>query len=77
MADEARDYLIRQFETAWRLTIFHLEGLTADDPQSAERTRSPFQDRPFGDVIAWVNVELAKDSAEIGYVRFLDAASAR
>jgi hypothetical protein len=28
MADEARDYLIRQFETAWTLTSFRLDGLT-------------------------------------------------
>ena len=39
MADEARDYLIRQFATAWRLTTFHLDGLTADDLRSTERTR--------------------------------------
>ena len=55
MADEARDYVIRQFATAWRLTIFHLGGLTADDLRSTERTRWPFQNRPFGDVVAWVN----------------------
>lgn len=28
MADAISDYLIRQFETAWKLTSFHLEGLT-------------------------------------------------
>ncbi|HMH81922.1 MAG TPA: hypothetical protein VK531_03565 [Gemmatimonadales bacterium] len=31
--------------------------------------------RPFGDVIAWVNVELTKNAAEIGYARFLYAAT--
>ncbi|OYW04319.1 MAG: hypothetical protein B7Z61_10055, partial [Acidobacteria bacterium 37-71-11] len=54
-----------------------LDRLTADDLRSAERTRWPFQDRPFGDVVAWVNVELTKNSAEIGYARFLFAVSAR
>jgi len=173
MADEARDYLLRQFETAWRLTSFHLDGLateeclwrpareglhvhpgpdgrwradwpdregydlgppsiawltwhlafwwsmvldhsfgdgalsrehvlwpgdadevrawlgrlhgewrpvlervTADDLRSTRRTRWPFQDRPFGDVVAWVNVELTKNAAEIGYARFLYAVRA-
>ena len=167
---EARDYLIRQFDTAWRLTSFHLDGLTTeeslwrpareglhvhqvadgewradwpnretydigppsigwvtwhlgfwwsmaldhsfgpgllsreevvwpgtadgvrewigrlqdrwrgalaevtdDDLRSTERTRWPFRDRPFGDVIAWANVELTKNAAEIGYARFLYA----
>ena len=77
MAGEASDYLIRQFATAWRLTTFHLEGLTADDLRSTGRTRWPFQDRPFGDVVAWVNVQLTKISAEISYARFLHAASVR
>ena len=173
MADEARDYLLRQFETAWRLTSFHLDGLateecvwrpareglhvhrgpdgrwradwpdregydlgppsiawltwhlgfwwsmvldhsfgdgalsrehvlwpgdadevrawlgrlngewravlervTADDLRSTLPTRWPFQDRPFGDVVAWVNVELTKNAAEIGYARFLYAVRA-
>jgi hypothetical protein len=43
--------------------------------RSDQRTRWPFQDRPFGDVIAWVNVELTKNAAEIGYARFLYAAT--
>jgi hypothetical protein len=172
MADDAREYLIRQFETAWKLTSYHLDGLTTDeclwrpgragphvhrapdgqwcadwpehegydlgppsiawvtwhlgfwwsmvldhsfgagkltrghiawpgtargvrdwlgglqqqwearlrestveDLQSATRTRWPFQGRPFGDVVAWVNVELTKNAAEIGYARFLYAVS--
>lgn len=28
MADEAAGCLIRQFETAWKLAAFHLDGLT-------------------------------------------------
>src|SRR3989475_11686084 len=31
MADEARGYLIRQFETAWKLTTFHLDGLATGE----------------------------------------------
>ena len=174
MPHDARNYLVRQFETAWKLTCFHLDGLTteeclwrparvglhvhqapdetwrADWPdhegysvgppsiawltwhvgfwwsmvldhsfghatlsrervtwpgnaadvrawlgrlhgewrtvleeasgeelRSDQRTRWPFQGRPFGDVVAWVNVELTKNAAEIGYARFLYAVRAR
>ena len=54
-----------------------LERVRDDDLRSVQRTRWPFQDRPFGDVIAWVNVELTKNAAEIGYARFLYAVSVR
>ncbi|MBI3792343.1 MAG: DinB family protein, partial [Gemmatimonadetes bacterium] len=40
---------------------------------SHARTRWPFTDRPFADVVAWANVELAKNAAELGYARFLYA----
>jgi hypothetical protein len=50
-----------------------LDQLTDDDLRSTHRTRWPFHDRPFGDVVAWVNVELTKNAAEIGYARFLYA----
>lgn len=57
----------------WRAAI---EQLTDEDLRSAERTRWPFPDRPFGDVVAWANVELTKSAAEIGYARFLYAVRA-
>jgi hypothetical protein len=41
---------------------------------SAGRTRWPFRDRPFADVVAWANAELVKNAAELGYARFLHAA---
>ena len=50
-----------------------MSGRTAPDLASTARTRWPFRDRPFGDVIAWANVELTKNAAEIGYARFLYA----
>ncbi len=170
MSDEARSYLVRQLETAWKLTTFHLSGLTTeeclwrparaglhvpqntggtwraewpthegydlgppsiawttwhlgfwwsmalnhsfgdgtlmrkaivwpgdadgvrawigglhrewhraiqhlsdDELRSTDRTRWPFQDRPLADVVAWANLELIKNAAEIGYTRFLFA----
>lgn len=53
-----------------------LEALTDAELESAERTAWPYVDRPFGDVVAWVNVELTKNAAEIGYARFLYAVKA-
>ncbi|WP_164017771.1 DinB family protein [Pyxidicoccus trucidator] len=54
-----------------------IEQLTEDDLRSTARTRWPFQDRPFGDVVAWANLELMKNAAELGYARFLYAVRAR
>lgn len=71
-ADEMRAWIGR-LQERWRAV---LEQVTDDDLRSARRTRWPFQERPFGDIVAWVNVELTKNAAEIGYVRFLHAVSA-
>ncbi|WP_437827135.1 DinB family protein [Sorangium sp. So ce1153] len=61
---------IGDLQRQWRAA---LEQATDDDLRSARRTRWPFQDRPFGDVVAWANIELTKNAAEIGYARFLHA----
>ncbi|MEO7521321.1 MAG: DinB family protein [Gemmatimonas sp.] len=50
-----------------------LEAETSESLRSADRTRWPFEGRPFGDTVAWVNIELTKNAAEIGYARFLYA----
>ena len=71
-ADDVREWLGR-LRGRWRVV---LEQVTDEELRSAQRTRWPFQDRPFGDVIAWVNVELTKNAAEIGYARFLYAVRA-
>ncbi|HET9512393.1 MAG TPA: DinB family protein, partial [Gemmatimonadales bacterium] len=68
-ADSVRRWL-EALQDRWRTV---LEILTDDDLQATRRTRWPFQQRPFGDVVAWVNLELTKNAAEIGYVRFLHA----
>ena len=70
-ADEVRKEVFR-LKDEWQTV---LDGLTAGELRSAERTRWPFRDRPFGDVVAWVNLELTKNAAEIGYARFLYAVS--
>jgi hypothetical protein len=68
-ADGVRQW-IQSLHGQWRAK---LEQLGDAELQSAERTRWPFKDRPFGDVVAWANVELTKNAAEIGYARFLYA----
>ncbi|WP_438014084.1 DinB family protein [Sorangium sp. So ce315] len=68
-ADDVRAWL-GGLEERWRAA---LDQSTDDDLRSSQRTRWPFQDRPFGDVVAWANVELMKNAAEIGYARFLYA----
>lgn len=68
---EAVTQRIGELHERWR---HHLETLTDADLASAAQTRWPFTNRPFGDVVAWLNVELAKNAAEIGFVRFLHAA---
>ncbi len=70
-ADGVRRWL-GDLRARWRSALEHA---TDADLSSTDRTRWPFQDRPFGDVVAWVNVELTKNAAEIGYACFLHAVS--
>ena len=50
-----------------------LSTVSDEDLLSPARTKWPFQDRPFADVVAWVNIELTKNVSELGYARFLYA----
>jgi hypothetical protein len=68
-ADGVREWLGR-LRTQW---LAALDGLADADFAARQRTRWPLQDRPVGDVVAWVNLELTKNAAEIGYARFLYA----
>jgi hypothetical protein len=61
---------LRRLHREWR---DELERLTDEDLRADTRARWPFRDRPFGDVVAWANVELVKNASEIGYARFLYA----
>jgi hypothetical protein len=58
-------------EARWRAAITPLDDAAL---ASSGLCRWPFQDRPFGDVVAWATLELTKNAAEIGYARFLYAA---
>lgn len=68
-ADEMKSRL-RSFNEKWRERV---STLSDEELRSPARTRWPFQDRPFADVIAWVSIELTKNASEIGYARFLYA----
>jgi hypothetical protein len=57
----------------WRQAVAQLSEA---ELRGSQRTRWPMRERPFGDVVAWVNVELAKNAAEVGYARFLYAVRA-
>ncbi|WP_028778062.1 DinB family protein [Shimazuella kribbensis] len=50
-----------------------LSELSENEFLSSERTRWPFIDKPFHELVAWLNLELMKNAAEIGYCRFLYA----
>ena len=71
-ADDVREWL-GGLNARWRA---ELQRVTDEEMRSADRTRWPFRERPFGDVAAWVNLELAKNAAEIGYARFLHGVNA-
>ena len=66
-ADAVRKWF-SELQAQWREV---LERVTDDDLSATQRTKWPFQGRPFGDVITWVNIELTKNAAEMGYARFL------
>lgn len=67
--DEIRSWLV-SFHNRWQDL---LSNISDEDLCSSERTKWPFQDRPFSDVVAWVNIELTKNASELGYARFLYA----
>ena len=67
---EAVRSLIGEKKTRW---VEALGALNAIDLDQNTRTRWPFRNRPFADVVAWLNLELMKNAVEIGYARFLYA----
>ena len=64
---------LNELQQKWRAA---LHKLTDADLRSADRTRWPFRDRPLGDLVRWVNIELTKNAAEIGCAPFLYAVRA-
>lgn len=67
------DKVVAQLSSLQRQWRVELDKLTEADFRATQRTHWPLRDRPFADVAAWVNIELTKNAAEIGYARFLYA----
>ncbi len=63
---------IKELHDIW---IAKLNDLSEADFQSTQFAKWPFEDRSFVDVALWLNGELMKNTAEIGYGRFLFAAN--
>ena len=68
-ADATRSWLTRLHDE-W---VANIAALSDDELMSSERTKWPFEGRPFYQVQAWLNLELMKNASEIGYCRFLYA----
>ena len=68
------DSVRRWLDTLHERWIREVQAIDDDDLRSMDRTHWPFTGRSFADVCAWANLELMKNAAEIGYVRFLYAA---
>ncbi len=66
-ADAVRAW-IQLLHDQWRAAVLTLSDA---DLRSATRSKWPLQERPFVDIVAWVNIELMKNAAEIGYARFV------
>lgn len=67
---EAVAQRIKELAAEWRR---QMQLLSDADLYDTARTRWPFAERPFSDVVGWLTVELAKNAAELGYARFLYA----
>ena len=67
---EAANQQISELSQTW---LNRLSSLPDDAWLATAQTRWPFTDRPFSELAAWLNIELMKNAAEIGYCRFLYA----
>ncbi|RKH23236.1 DinB family protein [Corallococcus sp. AB030] len=65
---------ITRLHDQWRSAVM---GLDDSELDASTRTRWPLEGRPFADIVAWVNVELMKNAAELGYARFVLAVADR
>ena len=48
-----------------------IETLDGKELMSKTKTRWPVKDKMFSGIVGWVNMELMKNTAELGYIRFL------
>lgn len=62
-----------QIDSLQKEWVDKLGGISDEDLLSTARTKWPLQGKPFCDLAAWLNIELMKNAAEIGFCRFLYA----
>jgi len=67
---EATRAWLRRLHDEW---VEKLGALDEEALAAAERSRWPFSGKPFHHIGLWLNLELMKNAAEIGYGRFLYA----
>ncbi len=65
-ADGVRNW-IKGLQERWRKVFAELSD---QDLRKTDKSRWPMQDVPFSEIVAWLNIELAKNAAEIGSARF-------
>lgn len=67
-----RKAAIRSLHDQWAA---RLSEMADEDFRSAKHAKWPFEGRSFVDIALWLNGELMKNVAEIGYGRFLYASA--
>lgn len=67
------DALRAEFSTLHQQWKTALENLSDEDLSKTRHSKWPIQNQPFYNIAGWVNVELMKNAAELGYARFLYA----
>ena len=66
-ANALRSCLLK-LRNSWVEEIQKLDG---SDLLGQTRSRWPVQGRPFSAIVGWANMELMKNAAELGYIRYL------
>lgn len=61
---------INNLRNEWKESV---AGMSGSELIASDRSHWPFENRPFYEVAAWLNLELMKNASEIGYCRFLYA----
>ena len=62
LVPDGRGYLIRQFDTAWKLTTFHLDGLTTQECLWRPARQGPHvHQSSSGEWVRFDNVVLRKE----------------
>jgi len=67
------EYIRWRMEKLKDIWLSHLSGMTTEALEAKDLSRFPMSDRPFREVVVWLNVELMRSASEIGLIRFVYA----